>query len=302
MSGLSDYTAENLLNVIAGRVAFPALPALWMALFTTAPTGDSGLGAVEVTGGAYARQQVAGALSTNASAASGATVLHFSNVPAWIVAQMYAFDTTDATALAGGVALSSVITGSSGTVTLSQPTSAIVSNAANIVFSVFAAPSASSGAEPNTTPAAIQNNAAVTFVAATGNWGTPTSYGLYDASGAGNLWQWDYLGNNNWLPCTVSSAASAVFTATANGFSTGNSGVFTTKYGGTAPSLSTGSLAGILTITSTGADTFTLQTSGGTQVGTSSTGDGQFRAVVPQSIPSGVTASFAAGAIVITSA
>lgn len=299
MSGLSDYSSANLLNIITGRVSYPALPSVWMALYTTAPTGDNGLGGVEVVGGAYVRQQVAGALSTSASAASGATVIHFPNVPAWVVAQMYVNDTTDSNAITNDT-ISSVVTGAAGTITLTNSTSAIVTSGANIVISAFAPPSASSGAEPTTTPGSIQNNAAVTFVAATGNWGTVTSYGLYDASGAGNLLQWDYLGNFSWLPCTISSASPGVFTATANGYSTGNSGVYTTKYGGTAPTVTQGSLAGILGINSTGADTFTVATTAA--VNTSSTGDGQFRAVAAQSIPSGVTASFAAASIIITAA
>jgi hypothetical protein len=38
----------------------PALPAVWMALFTTAPTSDAGTGGTEVSGTSYARVQVAG--------------------------------------------------------------------------------------------------------------------------------------------------------------------------------------------------------------------------------------------------
>lgn len=287
------------MNYITGRVAMPALPSVWMALYTTAPTGDNGLGGTEVVGGAYARQQVAGSVPTSATSASGTSALHFVNIPAWIIAQMVVNDTTDAGAITN-MTISSVITGAPGTITLTGTTSAAVTSGANIVISAFSPASGSTGAEPTTTPGLITNNAAVTFPAATGNWGTVTSYGLYDASGAGNLLQWDYLGNYSWLPCTISSASAAVFTATANGYTTGLSGVYTTKYGGQAPTVTQGTLTGILGITSTGADTFTVATTA--NINTSSTGDGQFRAVGSQSVPSGVTASFAAGSIVVTTA
>lgn len=42
-------------------------------------------------------------------------------------------------------------------------------------------------------PVATQNTAAVTFPAATANWGTVTGWGLFDASTAGNLLIWSAL-------------------------------------------------------------------------------------------------------------
>lgn len=59
-----------MLNWLKGT-AFPAAPTtVYVALFTTAPTNDSGTGAVEVSGGAYAR--VAITTSSGWSAISGA--------------------------------------------------------------------------------------------------------------------------------------------------------------------------------------------------------------------------------------
>src|SRR6266436_4383388 len=85
MTGLSDYFQGNMENYLAGSLAMPALPSVFMALFTTAPTSDAGTGGTEVTGGSYARQQVAGSLATNATTASGNPTLHFASVPAWIL-------------------------------------------------------------------------------------------------------------------------------------------------------------------------------------------------------------------------
>lgn len=51
----SRYAAGGLLQHIAGRAAIFAEPTAYVALFTTAPTADDGTGAVEVSGGGYAR-------------------------------------------------------------------------------------------------------------------------------------------------------------------------------------------------------------------------------------------------------
>lgn len=301
MAGLSDFTAENLLNYITGRTAFPSLPSVFLALYTTAPTSDSGTGSVEVSGTGYSRQQVAGSLTTSASAASGATVLSFASVPAWVTVSMYANDTTS-NVIPSNAVVSAVTSGSDGTVTISTGTTNTVASGSTIVFSAFAAASGSSGTEPTVTPANITNNAIITFPQASESWGTVTSFGLFNASGGGNLLSWDYLGNYNWLPCTISNADPAVFTATASDYSTNSNVVYTTKFGGQQPSFTSGSLSGLLTVTNLTVDTFNLATSGGVTVITSSTGDGQIRQVATQSIPSSITASFAASALTLQSA
>jgi hypothetical protein len=67
-------------------------------LCTTAPTSDTGSlatnGAVEVSGGAYARVQVSGSLATNAVSTGSNTLNFAATVPAWIVAGMYVRDIT----------------------------------------------------------------------------------------------------------------------------------------------------------------------------------------------------------------
>jgi hypothetical protein len=68
---LSQYEANNVLSWLKGT-AHPAAPAnTYVALLTTAPTDRAGTGAVEVTGGSYARQAIASsgwtAISTSGS-------------------------------------------------------------------------------------------------------------------------------------------------------------------------------------------------------------------------------------------
>lgn len=284
MSGLSDFASKNVLNYFAGAVAMPVLPAVFLALFTTAPA-DSGSGGTEVSGGSYARVQVAGSGVTNGTTASGNAVLHFATTPAWVVAGMAVYDTTAAVIPAATTVLS--FTGT--TVTLSaNATGGGVGSGDTIVFSAFA-PAA------NSAPSTVQNNSIITFPTPTGSWGTVVAFGLYDASTSGNLLAWDYMGNFSWLPATVSSASPGVITAKANGYANGDSFVFSTEYGGTAPSFSSGNYTGILTVA--GAATDSLNVTG---VNTSSTGSGMVRKVGSQAIATSVVASFAASALVVS--
>ena len=226
MPGLTDYSAANVLAYITGKTAVPTLPTVYVGLFTTAPTSDSGVtGAVEVSGGSYARV-----------ATSGAT---------------------------------------------------------------WATPTASSGSEPAVTAAFTANASTITFPAAPANWGTAVAFGLFDAPTGGNLLAWDYLGNFPWLPATMSSASPGVINAHAHGYSAADPVVVTAKYGGALPSFSQSNLTGVLAVVSPTADTFTV-TNGGTAVNTSATGDFSVRKIVQQSIPSGITASFAASALTLS--
>jgi hypothetical protein len=212
-------TAEGILQNITGQSAIFAEPTAYVALYTTAPTDDTGAGAVEVSGGGYARVATASAT--------------------W--------------------------------------------NAA------------STGTDPTT----LANAQAITFATASANWGTVVAFGLYDASSAGNLLAWDWLGNYQWLPCTISAAAPGVVTAHAHGYAAGDPVVYTTVFGGTAPTFSQSNLTGILAVVGPTTDTFTV-TNGGTAVNTSATGNGMVRKIVQQSVPSGVQPSFAAGALILS--
>ena len=149
---------------------------------------------------------------------------------------------------------------------------------------------AASGSAPST----ITNSGSITFPAATANWGTIIAWGLYDATSAGNLLFWDYMGNFNWLPFTCTSASPGVLSSPAHGFSNGDSVVASGgEYGGTLPTTG-GSWAGLLTVAGVTTDTFNVS------VNTTSTGDGLIRKVASQAINTGVTASFAASTLTLS--
>lgn len=156
---------------------------------------------------------------------------------------------------------------------------------------------AASGSAPSSTT----NANSITFPTSTGSWGTIIAFGIYDALTTGNLLAWDYLGNFSWLPATVSSASPGVLTAKTHGFSVSDSVVFTTEYGGTAPSFSASNFTGLLVVAHTATDTFDV-TNSAVAVNTSSTGSGMARKVSSQAIASGITAVFNAAALTITSA
>jgi hypothetical protein len=222
-------TAEGILQHITGYSAIFTEPTAYIALFTTAPTDDTGTGVVEVSGGAYARVATTQGSAGTWGAASTAT-------------------------------------------------------------------------DPTTISNSGTGTAAITFPTATANWGTVVAFGMYDAATGGNLLAWDWLGNYQWLPCTISSAAPAVFTAHAHGFNANDPVVFSVVFGGTAPTLATGSGAlgsnNVSLVVSPATDTFTL-TTGGTAVNATTTGNGMVRKIVQQAVPSGVQPSFAAGQLVL---
>lgn len=69
-SRLSNTDANNSLNVRFGAVASNAPATYHFALLTTAPSNNDGAGAVEVTGGAYARVAVTNNATNFPAAAS----------------------------------------------------------------------------------------------------------------------------------------------------------------------------------------------------------------------------------------
>lgn len=290
MPGLSDYAAQNLLSHVTGRVPMPAAASVFLALFTTAPTSNAGTGGTEVSGGAYARVQVAGQLTANASWTTATATLSFASVPSWVVAGMNVYDVTK------GVQIGTVSSTTSTTIVLTSNAASASNGAADVVaISAFGAPAASSGTEPAVTPANINNGAVISFLQATLSWGTVTSFGLYDAVTSGNLLWWDYLGNFKYLPFSGSLASPSVLTSPAHGYANGDSVVVTAKDGGTLPATA-GSWAGLLTVAGVTTDTFTAG------VNSTSTGDGMVRKVTQQSIPQNVTASFAASSFTLSAA
>ncbi len=164
-------------------------------------------------------------------------------------------------------------------------------------------------AASGTAPSIITNSGAITFPTATANWGTAIAFGLYDASSAGNLLAWDFIGNFSWLPFESTAVATGngpVFSAKANGYANNDPLVATVEYGGVFPTLSVGVLTAynVFFAANVATDSFTACTTSGptTAFAASTTGSGNVRKIVQQSIPSGVQASFAASALTITSA
>lgn len=287
---LTGFYARNALNNIAGANLMPSGYTRFLALFTTAPN-DSDAGAVEVTGGSYARVQVGGSDTTSAATASGTNTLTFSAVPSWVVTGMTVNDATAPTVIPSGTTVTSK---TSTTVTLSaNVTGAGVGNGDTITFSAFAA-SAGQG------PATATSSASVTFAQATANWGTIVAWGVYDASTGGDLLQWDWLGNDPWYPASITLASPGVITAigitagSTPNLANGASVAFTTRFGG---SIATGLTAETAyTVAGLSADTFNVG------VNTTSTGSVMVRQLTQQSIPINVTASFSSGNLVISAA
>jgi len=155
-------------------------------------------------------------------------------------------------------------------------------------------------AASGTAPSTLTNSAAIAFPQATANWGTVIAWGLYDASTAGDLLAWDFLGNDPWFPFSCTLASPGVLTAI--GITAGSSPtlvngagvVVSSEYGGTLPTGLT--QYSIYTVAGLSADTFNVSTN------TSTTGSGLVRQITQQSIPTNVTASFAGGTITLSAA
>jgi hypothetical protein len=142
------------------------------------------------------------------------------------------------------------------------------------------------GSATGTAPRTITNSgASLSFVTATGSWGDVIAFALYDASSAGNLLVWDYLGNHVWRPFTGSSATPSVLTSPAHGFANTDQVVVSAEAAGTLPATG-GSWAGLKTVAGVTTDTFTAG------VNTTGTGSGLVRKVSAQTVPSGVQVIF----------
>jgi len=295
MTGLSDYLAQNTLNFVGGEAAMPALAARYLALFTVVGT-DAGSGFTEVSGGAYARVQIAGNAATNNTTASGNATLHFATTPAWVQPGMLVSNSTTPSSIPSGTTILSV-TGTTAVMS-ANAAGAGVGNGDTINFSAFA-PAAS-----GTAPSTITNGSIITFPQASASWGTVLAFGIYDALTSGNLLIWDFLGNFNWLPFEVPTGSNPSFSVKGNGFASNDPLVFTNEYGGTLPSASTGTFTGynVLFAASPATDTTNVDTVSGptTPVVLTSSGSGMVRKIVQQPIAINVTPSFAASTLTAT--
>jgi hypothetical protein len=297
MTGFSDYVAKNHLNYLAGLGAEPSLTGgTWLALFTAMGT-DANSGFTEISAGGYARVQISGSVTTNGTTASGNATLHFASVPSWVVAGMTIVDLTSGSVIPAGT---TILSTTSTTVTMSANASgAGVGGADSIGFSAY---SASTGTSPSSIVSVADAKLPQSTADWTANGASPVlGWGVFDAASSGNLLYSDYLGNYPWLPCEISSASPGVLTAKAHGYAANDSIVFSTEYGGTAPTFSQSNLTGVLAVVSPATDTFTV-TNGGTAVNTSSTGSGMVRKVTKQPIPINTTYTFSAGNLSLVSA
>ena len=290
MSGLSDYSAQAVINWATGNRAFPALGNRFLALFTTAPTGDSGSGAVEVSGGAYARIQIAGAVAATAAFTTASPNITMTTNPGWVVAGMNVYDATNSTQIG------TVLTYSGTALVLTANAAAASTGSTDsLVFSAFPAATASSGTEPAVTPAQAATGSAINFVQSTAAWGTVVAFGVYDAVTGGNFLWFDYLGAYKWSPFSCTLASPGVITCTDQTFVNGQYAAVTAKFGGTLPATA-GSWAGILTVAGVSGSTFNLS------VNTTAAGDGLVRQVTQQVVPINNVVTFSSGQLTLTAA
>jgi hypothetical protein len=288
MPGLSDFEAEAFLNHATGCIPLTgAAASRYLALFTTPPTSDAGTGGTEVSGGSYARPQVAGAVAATASFTTSSPNITMTSNPGWVVPGMNVYDLTN------GQQIGTVLTYSGTSLVLTGNAAHASSGSADsLQFSAWPQASASSGNEPATTPANVANGAAITFVQSSASWGTAEAWGLYDALSGVDLLFWDYFGNYKWSPFTCTSATPGVLTCTDQTFVNGEYAVVTAKFGGTLPTTG-GSWAGILSVAGVSGATFNLG------VNTTGAGDGLVRQVLEYSIGISTTISFAASSFTL---
>jgi hypothetical protein len=142
-------------------------------------------------------------------------------------------------------------------------------------------------------PSNTSNASSITFPMVTVTWGNVLAWGLYDAASSGNLLCWDFLGNDPWFPCSITSASPGVVTApgitagSAPGLANGATVVFSAEYGGALPAALTQYTQ--YTVAGLSADTFNVG------VNTAAISGCMVRQVTVQNIPINVTPQFAGG-------
>lgn len=144
----------------------------------------------------------------------------------------------------------------------------------------------------------ISNANAITFATPTADWapaGTPAvAFALFDASSAGNLLIWDWLGDHDYKPFAVDDAATDVVDCPAHGYSDTDRVIVTAEFGGALPTGLTANT--IYYVRDAATNTFKLAaTSGGSAIDLTAVGNGMVRKVVPSTIESGNIVTFGAG-------
>jgi hypothetical protein len=79
MSGKSAYLEDKMLNWLKGTAFGTAPTTVYVALLTTNPTADDGTGAVEVSGGSYARVAITTSTGWSSISGSGTSPHQISN-------------------------------------------------------------------------------------------------------------------------------------------------------------------------------------------------------------------------------
>ncbi|MFZ1109846.1 MAG: hypothetical protein WAN43_16045 [Rhodomicrobium sp.] len=298
MPGLADYLAQAQINHASGAIPLTTNYSRFVALFTALPTADAGTGGTEVSGGSYARVQVAGRLQAASSGGpwAGTSVTLSGAAPAWLTALgtngsgCNVFDATS------GLQVGTVSSVSGSTITLSATATNSVANNDFLYISAFPQASASTGTEPAITPASVANAAQINFATSSAAWGTILGWGLYDASSSGNLYYFDYLGSGKWSPFTCTPASPGVLTVTDQTFTNGASVAVSSKAAGALPSLSSGSWAGLQTVAGVSGNTFNVG------LNTTSIGDGLVRPVTTAAPGTPVTTYFPAASFTLVAA
>lgn len=133
----------------------------------------------------------------------------------------------------------------------------------------------------------------VAFPDATANWGTVLAWATFDASTAGNMLWWGWLGTGAELPGTA-AASTDIFTAIAHGLANDDRVILQAPEGGTLPTgVSANTAYYVVSVTT---NTFQLSTTqGGSAINI--TADGAFSAykIVPKTINNGDGFKFNAG-------
>lgn len=120
----------------------------------------------------------------------------------------------------------------------------------------------------------IANASQITFPDATANWGTILAWATFDASSAGNMLWWGWLGTGAEAPGTAAAATDA-FTSYAHGFANGDQVMLQAPEGGALPTGVSANTAYWVVGATT--DTFQLSTTqGGSAINL--TADGEFSA------------------------
>lgn len=150
---------------------------------------------------------------------------------------------------------------------------------------------------PNYSDPTKSNGTTITFPTATGNWLEAVAVSVWDASVAGNMLARGWLGSDAGKLFTATAAD--LFTAPSHTLVNDDKVAVITVPGGTLP---TGVVDGtIYFVINQSGDTFNLSTTlGGGAINLTTVGAGLIKKVVPKTVQTNDTLSFAASAIVIT--